>query len=331
MRLLIDNRWEDPYTGIGKVYENIMKNKPHDIEPFFVKPHKLNNPLSPLYLSNDIKKAQPDVFWSPSFIPPISHKIPYIFTIHDLIHLDYHSLFHKLYFKTVISQLGKKAYKIITVSEFTKNQIITRLGIPSQKVSVIYNGVDELFTTNNKRYILPNNSPYILYAGNRRKHKNLDRLLLAFAKANISSEIMLVLTGKCDAEITKKLKELNILERVHFTGYVSEDDMPTLYKGALCVAYVSLVEGFGLPILEAMASGTPILISNTSSLPEIAAGGALEINPYDINSIIVGLETIINDKLMVIDLIAIGNKRVKDFSWNDCQKKTWEIINNVQI
>ena len=233
-----------------------------------------------------------DVFWSPHYNVPL---LPIrarrrLVTIHDVFHLAYFrglTLPQKLYARTVTTAATRLSHRIITVSEFSKSEIRQRLRIKADKITVIPNGVDhELFNVAHDaaveqqvrhRYQLP--ETYVLYVGNVKPHKNLSTLVQAFAALPESSAaVHLVVVGKKEGFITEDtgLRELidqhpSPASRVHFTGFVAQDDLPWLYRRAHLFVFPSYYEGFGLPPLEAMACGCPVLVSGRASMPEICA------------------------------------------------------------
>jgi glycosyltransferase involved in cell wall biosynthesis len=323
-KVLIDNRWAGN-TGIGRLYRHIIANKPFDADVSFVKTTiNLGSPLSPVYLAGDLKKSDVDVFYSPSFMPPIQSHVPFVITIHDLNHLYYYSKFHKFYLKYVISILAKSAKQIITVSEYTKRMIVNELNIRSEKITVVYNGVDDAYSLNTEKYNI--NRPYFLYLGNRRPYKNIDRMLEAFAIANISNDYMFLMSGECDAKIQSKLVHLKINDKVRFLGSIDEKDLPKIYKGAHALLFVSLMEGFGLPIIEAMASGVPVITSNITSMPEIAGGAAILVDPFSVKDIANALQLLTKDHDLYNELIQLGSRRQKIFRWHNTADLTWNII-----
>jgi glycosyltransferase involved in cell wall biosynthesis len=322
--VLIDNRWAGD-TGIGRLYKEVMMRKPVEVNTSFVKSQlSLGSIYTPIMLARAIKASSADIFYSPSFMPPLYSNIPFVFTVHDLMHLFYYSGFHKIYYKQVIGRLAKRAKKIITVSHFSKHQLVDLLGINEDIITVIYNGVDDNFLLNNEKYEMEN--PYLLYVGNRRKNKNIPAMLEAFAKANIPNEIVLALTGKEDKVLADEINKLGLKQRVKFLGFVTDEELPKLYKGALATLYVSLMEGFGLPIIESMASGTPVLTSTASSLPEIAGDAALCVDPLDTTAITDGIERLVNDSSLYQHYVVEGKKRALDFKWQDTAFHTWETI-----
>ncbi len=323
-KVLIDSRWAGN-TGIGRLYQEVIKYSPEEASCEYVKSKMgLGSLISPLMLGEEIKKSTADVFYSPSFMPPAFTKTPFIFTVHDLMHLFYYSKLHKIYYEQVIARLAPKAKKIITVSHFSKKQLVELLHIPEDLIRVIYNGVDSHFLDNEEEY--ESARPYFLYVGNRRKNKNVPAMLTAFAKAKIPNEFMFYLSGKTDPEIEALIVSLGIQKRVRFLGFIEEQDLPKLYKGAHATLFVSLMEGFGLPIIESMASGTPVLTSNTSSLPEVAGEAALCVDPENVSSIALGIEQLVNDEVFYVDCIAKGFQRAQEFNWEKTAAETWETI-----
>ncbi|PZX59765.1 glycosyltransferase involved in cell wall biosynthesis [Algoriphagus ratkowskyi] len=322
--ILIDSRWEGN-TGIGRLYQEVMKYAPSEVSCTYVESKMgLGNLLSPLMLGEEIKKSNADVFYSPSFMPPAFSKVPFIFTVHDLMHLFYYSKLHKIYYEQVIARLALKAKKIITVSHFSKSQLVDILGLPKELIKVIYNGVDSHFLENEEEYVSVR--PYFLYVGNRRKNKNLPAMLTAFAQARIPHDFMFYLSGDADAELEALIDSLGIQKRVRYLGFIEEDDLPKLYKGAHATLFASLMEGFGLPIIESMASGTPVLTSNTTSLPEIAGGAALCVDPTNISAIQSGIEKLVSDENFYVECIVKGLDRAQEFSWKKTAEETWETI-----
>lgn len=323
-KILIDSRWAGN-TGIGRLYQEVMNYAPDHVNLEFVESKMgLGNMLSPLMLGEEIKRSKADTFYSPSFMPPAFSKIPFVFTVHDLMHLFYYSSLHKIYYRQVIARLAKNAKKIITVSHFSKQQLVELLGIPAHLIRVIYNGVDEHFLENEEEY--ESNRPYFLYVGNRRKNKNLPAMLQAFAQARIAHDFAFYLSGDPTPELESLINSLGIKKRVKFLGFVEEKDLPKLYKGAHATMFVSLMEGFGLPLLESMASGTPVLTSDSSSLPEIAAGAALCVDAKEVSAIQAGIEKLVNDPDFYIQCIAKGIDRAQEFSWENTAQETWETI-----
>lgn len=324
MEVLYDNRWEGK-TGIGKLAGEIMSRTPLNVKVSKMEVSAgLGSPLTPIYLQKAIIKSAADIFYSPSFMPPLSASMPFVFTIHDLLHVYYHSKFHKWYFKQVIGSLAKNAKKIITVSEYTKTDILAHTNIPEALIEVVYNGLSKAFADNEDELDL--GRPYFLYIGNRRKHKNLHRMIKAFAGAKISEDYLLAISGDIDDDLKLLINQLNIADRVVFLGIIGEADLPALYKGAFALLYVSMMEGFGLPLLEAMASKTPVITSSITSLPEIAGNAAILVDPFSVPDIKEAIESITSNQYMYEGFVELGIQRSKLFNWDETAAKTWDII-----
>ncbi len=324
MRVLIDNRW-DGDTGIGKLYREVMARAPGPISPVFVQSRMgLGNLLTPLMLAREISRHDADVFYSPSFMPPLYSRMPVVFTIHDLMHLFYYTRWHRVYYLQVIARLAAKADQVITVSQFSKGQLVDLLGIDEQSITVVYNGVDDRYRTNKDTY--ESEAPYFLYVGNRRKNKNLPAMLTAFARAAIPREYLFFLTGNRDDETMALIARLGIGKRVRFLGYVPEERLPALYRGAHATLFVSLMEGFGLPVIESMAAGTPVLTSTAGPLPEVAGDAALCVDPRDVEAITDGIGVLATDSGRHQRLREAGLSRAAHFTWHNTAAQTWEVI-----
>jgi len=324
MNVLIDSRWKGN-TGIGRLYDEVISRKPTIISDQHIASNlPLGSLYSPMMLAKAIRQSSADIFYSPSYMPPLSSRIPFVITIHDLMHWFYYTPLHRLYYKQVIARLARRAKAVITVSQFSKQQLISLMGIDEQRITVIYNGVDDRFASNQEAFQL--NRPYLLYIGNRRKNKNIPAMLQAFAQAKLPNEIIFALTGQPDAYLMQEITRLHLVDRVQFLGFIPEENLPALYKGAIATLYVSLMEGFGLPILESMASGTPVLTANTSALPEIAGHAAYCVSPIDIGEIAHGIETLVTDSVLRQQYIDAGKQRASAFKWEDTAKYTWKTI-----
>jgi glycosyltransferase involved in cell wall biosynthesis len=282
------------------------------------------------------------------FNAPIRYKKPFVVTIHDLTHTLFpgrkmRGLPYRLAYKAVIKNAVKKAKRVIAISKNTKNDLIEILRVPSYKIDVIYEAAgsefrqvrpEDLGTTakiiKEKYNIGP---PFLLYTGVHRYHKNLPRLIEAFAKLAQKHQVLkLVMTGKPDPlypEAQQKVEELGLSQSVVFPGLVSEEELIALYNLATAYVFPSLYEGFGLPVLEAMQCGTPVIASNTSSIPEIAGKSkdgtpnAILFNPEEPEDMAEKIDQVLTDPNLQIKLIEKGLSRAKDFSW---EKMTKEIL-----
>jgi glycosyltransferase involved in cell wall biosynthesis len=329
MRLLVDNRWFGP-TGIGRYANEILRRAPSGcVIKHLSKTWAIKNPLSPCLLGVEINRQAPELFWSPGFMPPMGSKYPYVLTVHDLIHLRYGSKLQALYYNNVIRPLLKNAATILTVSEYSRQDILNWSNLAPEKVISVYNGVSDGYTSSGERY--EPGYQYLLYVGNKRQHKNLARLLVAFSEAKLPVDIKLVFTGESTVELSQLADRLRITNRLVFLGFVNEGNLPSLYRGALAVLLVSLYEGFGIPLIEGMACGVPVLASNVSALPEISGGAAYLVDPYEIADIASGIEKIILDAAIREKLIERGNIRSLDFSWDSAASRIWSVFTSVSL
>ena len=288
-----------------------------------------------------LNKEKLDLVHFPYFSVPIFYNRPFVVTIHDLIVHHFptgkaSTLILPLYetkllaYKLIIKKAAQKAKKIITVSSATKKEIIDHLKVDKNKVVVIYNGVDKGVSTKERNTgdKIPE-IKYFLYVGNAYPHKNLERLLLAFSKFSLNNKnIKLVLVGKEDyfyKRLKEKIKSLKLGDSVIFYKNAADEDLANLYKNALALVMPSLMEGFGLPVLEAMANGCPVLASDTPSLKETGEDAALYFNPEDTEDIKNNLESIMNNSELRERLIKKGYEQVKKFSWEESARETLKV------
>ena len=293
----------------------------------------------PIALFTD--KPLADVVFSPTHYVPRFTSIPRVMAIMDTSYLLYPELFrkqdlHKLIHWTAYS--AKNSSSIITISEYSKRAIIKAYNVASNYVNVVYPGLVQTQSTSNamgkeitKKYDL--SARFILSVGTLQPRKNFTKLIEAFSTIS-DKQIQLVIVGKKGwlyDEILEAPKTYKVEDRVKFLEFVPDEDLPLLYTQAQCFVCPSLYEGFGLPVLEAMAHGCPVVISDVSSLPEIAADAAVYIDPKSVQSIAQGLSTAISDKGKPAEKKRIqeGAKRVKLFSWDKAAKEVLTKLEDV--
>ena len=276
----------------------------------------------------------------------IEHDFPLnnsVITIHDLKYIIAPSFFpefsisKKLYMSLSIRSSVKRARKVIVVSESTKEDLMRLFGVPAPKISVVPLAVGKRFAVSlNKEEIKIKlkkkgiHGKYFLFVGERRPHKNIVRLIEAFKifKDRNSEKYQLVIVGKRYSNYTvpeQKIKELDLESNVIMVGYVPDEELPLYYQGAEMLVFPSIYEGFGIPILEAMACGIPVITSNISSMPEVAGNAAVLVNPYETNEIAAAMQRICSNRDLRKDLIAKGSKNVKRFSWEKTAEKTLSV------
>jgi len=280
----------------------------------------------------------PDVFFSPAHYAPRFTFCPTVVTIHDLSYLYYPGEFLKrdLYqLRNWTSYSLKKARHIIAVSKTTKKDLMREYAIADNRISVVYNGYEK------ENAVLPpdentatemglTKKKYILYVGTIQPRKNITCLIRAFRKFHAANpDMKLVIAGRKGwlfDDIFAEAKDLYLKHIILFPGYVPDSDLPILYREAFCFVLPSLYEGFGIPVLEAMGYGCPVIASFTSSLPEIGGEACLYIDPKNPDDLTDKLNILNGNAGLRAELAKKGRERVAAFSWNACGQKTWEIL-----
>lgn len=286
---------------------------------------------SPFRLSLALRGLRRGVFWTPQYMLPLYSGIPCAVTIHDLLQVHYGAPHKRLYFERVLKPLYRRAAKVITVSEFSRREISEWTRIPIHKISVVANGVGAQFSPKARsRYcahVCP--FPYLLYIGNRRHHKNLQRMLEGFAEACIPGDVKIVLSGDASEQLIRLANRLGIGHRIHFAGHIEEALLPAWYASAIAVVNVSLYEGFGLPVLEGMASGVPVVAANCGALPEVAGDAAVFVDPCNVADIARGITCATSNGSVRQTCVGKGLKRASQFRWEDSAKTLINELNNI--
>jgi glycosyltransferase involved in cell wall biosynthesis len=287
-----------------------------------------DSPLDPWRLARALDTlTHEDLFFSPGYNPPLYCAAPFIFTLHDLNHLDRQensSHLKRLYYAMVVKRACHRAARILTVSEFSRGRIIDWSGVQPEMVVNVGCGVGPEYHPRAAPYPLP--FPYILCVSNRRRHKNEIRQLQAFARSGLATEMRLVFTGHMSAELAEYIVHNRMLQSVHFIGLVPDAELPSLYRSAKALLFASLYEGFGLPVIEAMACGTPVVTSNITALPEIAGDAALLVDPTSVEQIATALRQIIEDSSLRQKLRAGGLARAAEFSWSRTTSRVRDLV-----
>lgn len=299
---------------------------------------ELSCPTYPLWeqvaLPHAVKKVMPDLLHCTSNTAPLQCPVPLVLTLHDIIYLEKRhssssSWYQEIgwyYRRIVVPRVLAKCKKIITVSQFERKRILEALHLPTEQLVAVYNGFNSHFHQQPKapeitrKYIDADN--YLFFLGNTDPKKNTPRVLKAYSdylKQSTKKLPLLIADLKEDA-INRILEDENITEiksHLHSPGYIANTDLPALYSGAFAFLYPSLRESFGIPMLEAMACGTPIIAGNTSAMPEIAGEGALLADPFNSNDITEKILHLENDETFYQRQVEYGFKRSQLFSWRN--------------
>ncbi len=278
-----------------------------------------------------LKKLSISVLHSLGFVSPIIKTTKQIVTIHDttfFTHSEHHTLLKRIYYKFIIPLCARKADLISADSENTKQDIIKLFKIDANKIKTIHLGVEEIFKKQVNNSVLKKhniNKDYILFVGMIEPRKNIPNLIKAFSQ--IRKDLQLVIVGKKGwhyEEIFKLVEDSDLKQRIIFTGYVSDEELVHIYSSAKVFVYPSFYEGFGLPVLEAMACECPAITANISSMKEIAENAAILINPNSVKDIKNAVEKILSNTTLRNELIKKGLKRAKEFTWKNTAKKSLE-------
>ncbi len=295
-----------------------------------------------------------DVLHCTSNTGPLFSKVPLITTLHDIIYLESISIFKKegtwyqklgnMYRRYFVPPVIKKSKKVITVSNYEKERINNHFGFKDNRLTAIYNGVGSHFKkvtdqgnlkTIKDKYTLPDN--FFFFLGNTDPKKNTKGVLKAFSDFNKAypNQYKLVMLDYDEGELQKLLASIEgeeIRPLIHLTGYVPNTDLPAIINQCTIFLYPSLRESFGIPILEGMACGVPVITSNTSSMPEVAGEDtALMVDPFNPSEITSAMRTLVEDKILVQVLSEKGIKRAKHFSWETMAKNVLELYEDVNI
>lgn len=281
------------------------------------------------------------LLWSPANLGPLA-VARQVVTVHDICPIDHPEWFagkFKAWFTWVLPRLARRCAGIITVSDFSRRRIIDAFGVPEDKVRTIFNGIPDRFRqlppAEIDRLLGPLALPsrrYVLSVGSLEPRKNVPRLLKAWKELlpRLDPDIWLVLAGaKGVSRLFVETEAVEIPERVHFTGHLADEALPALYSGALCFAYISEYEGFGLPVVEAMRCGAATVTGNRTALPEVAGGAALLVDTRDIAGIGSAIERLCTDATLRADLSERGIRQSARFTWTGAADETLAYLREV--
>ena len=281
-----------------------------------------------------------EVFFSPAFVLPMGWEGAGVVTVHDLNFEVSPQTVHPIrraYLRRITRWSVLHARRVIAISASTTSDIVRRYGVPDEKVAVIPYGLDGIFHFEGaralepivrQRYALP--EQFLLFVGTLEPRKNLPRLIEAYALASRKADLPpLVLAGAPGWQherILSRAQGLGIVDKIVFTGYIPRDHLPGVYAAASALLYPSLYEGFGLPPLEAMGCGTPVLASHTSAMPEVVGDAGILVEPHDVQAIASGILRITKDEALRQQIKERGVERARQFRWDEAARSTLRVI-----
>lgn len=359
MKIGIDAREiQDKMTGIGRYLTGFLKHisaSPHEYFLYYsqVPQNKLNYPKTQvrilkgkqfawdhILLPKALAKDHIDLFFSPYYKRPWFLKCKSIITVHDInpLFIRSYSLFYRHYFKTILRRSLSCADYVMVVSHYVKGELIELFNADPEKIIVNYNALDKSFITANgdafesrvlEKYKIK--SDYILYLGNLMPHKNVSLLIKAYSGLpdGLKDKYKLVIAGGRNWTYQRQLelsREVGLENSIIFAGFIDDEDLASIYRRASLFVFPSFREGFGFPPLEAMASGVPVITSNTTSLPEVVADAGILANPYDVLGFTKAMENVLTDEQSRKQLIERGIERAKEFSTEKMAKNLLDVF-----
>lgn len=285
-----------------------------------------------------LKHLRVDLFHAPSFVAPILVPCKMVMTIHDLNHMvlpQFYTFFHQFYYHIIVRNSIRRSQYILTVSQFSKKEIVRTLGLDAEKIFVTYNGVSPTYQPITDRmyleyvrdlYGLPER--FILCVSNNKPHKNVHQLVRAYCYSEI--DIPLVLACPVDRNLICISENYGKKHLVYFSKFIDESHLPAVYSLTDLFVYPSTYEGFGLPPLEALSCGAPVVVAKSSSLPEVVGENAIFANPYDFKAIAKALELGVSNRSLREKLRVKGLKHAKKFSWDIMTYQTLAIYEQCQ-
>ena len=281
-----------------------------------------------------------NIFHGPCFFIPNHFRCKSIVTIHDMMTFKYPEFLEReetVYYTNRINISVKRADAIITVSNFTKNEIMELLNISEERIRVIYNGIAPTFRPIKEKEAIEQikakygiSGPYLLFVGNIERKKNIEKLIYACTELRNSSmyKYPLLVVGKKSwyfKTVWEVVQQLHAEDCSIFTDVAADDDLPYLYSGAELFILPSLFEGFGIPIIEAMACGIPVVASNRTSIPEIAGDAAILVDPLNADEMAGAMYNVLSNTMLKRQLVEKGIKRAKEFSWEKAARETLKL------
>jgi glycosyltransferase involved in cell wall biosynthesis len=336
-----DYRYSLFYASRARIQESEIRNQRSEIHHLPIDDKWLARiwQRARLPIPIELVTGKIDLFHSPDFtLPPTLPGVPTLLTVHDLSFIrDPDSAWPSLraYLMKAVPRSVKRATHILADSHATKDDLIDLFNTPSEKITVLYSGVEARFKPIQDRAEIDRvrekygigSQPFALSLGTLQPRKNYRRLIEAFAKLN-NDQLNLVIGGGKGwmfDDLFTLVQSWQLEDRVHFIGFVDDEDLPRLYSAASLFVYASLYEGFGLPLLEAMACGTPVIGSNTSSLPEVIGDVGLQVDPKDVEAIAHAMKQMLDRSDLRDRSVSAGLDRVKQFTWEKAARELLSI------
>lgn len=324
-----DPRWTGAH-GISRFAHEILARL-DDARPLHIGVRRLSM-LDPLATTLAVAQLRAGVYFTPGFNPPMRSPVPFVFCMFDLIHLRFaaeSTLLRRAYYRLVVRPASRRAFRVLTISAHSRAEILDWSGLPPERVVNVGCGVAAVFRPEGPRY--DPGEPYFLFVGRRESHKNLARLVAGYAASRARKSVRLVFAGPADPALLALARRNGVEGRVAFTAPLADAELAACYRGALALAFPSLYEGFGLPIAEAMACGTPVLTSGVTAIPEtVGDSNALVVDPLRVEAITDGLDRIAEDAALCAQLRERGLQRARAFSWQDVADKAAGILREAE-
>ncbi len=351
MKIVIDARMYQE-SGVGRYIRNLISqleklDKKNDYTILKQPNIKWYGISEQIKLPKILAKLKLDLVHFPHFNVPIFYSGKFVVTIHDLIHQHFamnrattlNPITYKikqLGYKKIFKHAITKSEKILVPSIFVKKQLVSEWKVSDEKIVVTPEAVDDNIIDLSKKVqsqkILEKfniKPPFIFYVGNAHPHKNVEGLIKAFLELKKKyGDLKLVLSGY-DHYFWQRIKKEYQHQDIIYTGYVSEEKLVALYRNAILFVMPSFEEGFGIPLLEAMACGCPVVSSNAGSLPEVGGDAAIYFDPKNIDDMVLKITQVLNSEKLRKELVEKGKERVKQFSWEKLAKQTLEVYNNL--
>jgi len=325
MKILFDARWDGDH-GIGRFARELDQRLRLPHLRIGGSPSSPFDPIRLLY-AMWFSTAKAECVFSPGYNSPLFVVRPYVFTILDLNHIDRlenSSFLKRLYYRFIMRRAARNAFRVLTISEFSLQRIAEWASVNQNQVVNVGCGVESCYHPSVQPYAP--GYDYLLCVSNRKAHKNEPRILEAFAHANIDTAIHLIFTGPANEILLSLSRQYGVESRVVFAGRIPEKDLPSLYRGAIALVFPSLYEGFGLPVIEAMACGTPVLTSNATALPEVSGDAALLVDPLSVEEISEGIERICTDNVLREMLQQKGLLQAAQYPWSKVVEKVKAVL-----